>query len=402
MYNNTPRRTMYNTELIYLDNAATSWPKPPEVGHAMMRFLETVGANPGRSAHRLSIEAGRIVDGAREGLAELFGAPDPLRIVFTPNATTAINLALYGLLRPGDHVVTSSIEHNAVMRPLRDLERRSIDVTVVPCDPEGTLQVTALAAALRPRTRLIVLNHASNVCGTLTPVAEVGRLARDRGVLLMVDTAATAGSLPIDLRRDAIDLLAFTGHKGLLGPTGTGGLVIGERVNVERLQPLVRGGTGSRSESEEQPAFLPDAFEGGTPNAVGLAGLEAAVRWILARGINSIRARQVAVTQRLIDGLREIPGITVNGPGDAHRRTGAVSFSIAGVASSDLGLRLDDEHGILSRVGLHCAPAAHRTIGTFPGGTVRLAPGSFTTDAQIEHTLAAVASIARESTEVPE
>ncbi|MFN3763098.1 MAG: aminotransferase class V-fold PLP-dependent enzyme, partial [Anaerolineae bacterium] len=285
--------------MIYLDNAATSWPKPPEVLTAMARFMTEVGANPGRSGHRLSVEAGRIVYAAREAVAQLFNAPDPLRVVFGMNATEGINLALRGLLRPGDHVVTSSMEHNSVMRPLRALEREGVEVTVVPCSPEGMLDPQAVLAAIRPHTRLVVLNHASNVTGTILPVAEVGRALRQiNGPLLVVDAAQSGGAVPIDMQADGIDLLAFTGHKSLYGPTGTGGLIIGERVPLEEFRPLIRGGTGSRSEREEQPDFLPDMCESGTPNAVGLAGLEAGVRWVLEQGVEAIRAHEVALAQR--------------------------------------------------------------------------------------------------------
>lgn len=382
--------------MIYLDNAATSWPKPPGVLEAMARFLTEVGANPGRSGHRLSVEAGRIVYAAREAVAELFHAPDPLRVVFGLNATEGLNLAMRGLLRPGDHVVTSSMEHNSVMRPLRALEREGVEVTVVPCSPEGTLDPQAVLAALRPNTRLVVLNHASNVTGTILPVVEVGRALRQRnGPLLLVDAAQSGGAVPIDMQADGIDLLAFTGHKSLYGPMGTGGLIFGERVPLGEFRPLIRGGTGSRSEQEEQPDFLPDMGESGTPNAVGLAGLEAGVRWVLERGVEAIRAREVELTQHLLDGLREIPGVTVYGPADARRRTAVVSFSIAGMEPSEVGMRLDEEYGILCRVGLHCAPAAHRTIGTFPTGTVRFSLGAFTTRKEVEAALRAVAQLAR-------
>ena len=382
--------------MIYLDNAATSWPKPPQVLAAMARFLTEVGANPGRSGHRLSVEAGRIVYAAREAVAELFHAPDPLRVVFGMNATEGINLALRGLLRPGDHVVTSSMEHNSVMRPLRALEREGVSVTVVPCSPEGFLDPQAVLSALRPETRLVVLNHASNVTGTLLPVAEVGRaLHRMGGPLLLVDAAQSGGAVPINMQADGIDLLAFTGHKSLYGPMGTGGLIIGDRVPLEEFRPLIRGGTGSRSEREEQPDFLPDMCESGTPNAVGLAGLEAGVRWVLERGVEAIRAHEVELTRRLSDGLREIPGVTVYGSQDARLRTAVVSFNIAGMEPSEVGMRLDEEYGIMCRVGLHCAPAAHRTIGTFPAGTVRFALGAFTTREEVDAALRAVARLAR-------
>lgn len=382
---------------IYLDHAATSWPKPPEVVAAMHDFLDRIGANPGRSGHRLSIEAARVVYDAREAVAQLFGAADPLRVVFGLNATEAINLALYGLLRSGDHVVTTGLEHNAVMRPLRDLERRGVEVSVVPCSPQGRLDPAQVAAALRSNTVLIALNHASNVTGTIAPVAEVGRLARRHGALVLIDAAQSGGAVPIEMATDSIDLLAFTGHKSLYGPTGTGGLIIGERVDLDRLRPLKRGGTGSRSEYEEQPSFLPDKYESGTLNAVGLAGLNAAVRWVLARGVTAIRAHEQALCQQLIDGLRAIPGVTVYGPLAAADQTATVSFNVAGRAPSDVGLRLDEEHGMLCRVGLHCAPAAHRTIGTLPGGTVRSALGAFNTADDVARTIAAVRQIAERS-----
>ena len=383
--------------VIYLDNAATSWPKPPGVAEAMVRFLEDVGANPGRSGHRLSIEAGRIVNGVREALAELLGAPDPLRIVFGANATEGLNLALQGLLRPGDHVVTSSVEHNSMMRPLRAMEGEGVSVTVVPCAPDGSLDPSHVEAALRRETALIALLHASNVVGTLLPIAEIGSIARAHDLLLLVDAAASAGACPIDVVRDQIDLLAFTGHKSIYGPTGTGGLVIGDRVDPARLRPLKWGGTGSRSDREEQPNFLPDGYESGTLNVVGLAGLGASVRWLLERSVAAVRSRQVTLIQRLIDGLAYLDGVTVYGTCDARRQAAPVSFNIAGVSPSDVGLRLDEDYGILCRIGLHCAPAAHRTIGTFPRGTVRFALGNFTTEEQIDAAIAAVAELARKA-----
>ncbi len=385
------------SEVIYFDNAATSWPKPPEVVRAMTCFLDEVGANPGRSGHRLSIEAARVVYAAREAVAALFNAPDPLRVVFGHNVTDALNLALSGFLRPGDHVVTSSMEHNSVMRPLRALERDGVAVTVVPCSPEGMLDPLDIESAIRPETAMIALNHASNVVGTLLPAAEVGHIAREHDLLLLVDAAQTAGAYPIDLCADSIDLLAFTGHKALFGPMGTGGLVIGERVDAARLKPLKYGGTGSRSEREEQPEFLPDLCESGTPNAVGLAGLEAGIRWVLARGVDAIRAHEVTLTRRLIIGLTGIGGVTVYGSGDAECQTATVSFNIAGMQPSDVGLRLDEDFGVLCRVGLHCAPAAHRTLGTFPTGAVRFGLSAFNTGDEVDRAVDAVGRLAKDA-----
>ncbi len=381
--------------MIYLDNAATSWPKPSVVLDAVMHAMRDVGANPGRAGHRLANESGRIVYRAREAVAELFGAPDPLRVVFGANVTWALNLALRGLLRPGDHVITSSIEHNSVMRPLRALEREGVALTVVPCAPTGALDPQQVADALRRETTLIALNHASNVVGTVLPVAEMGAIARRHGALLLVDAAQTAGAWPIDFVADGIDLLAFTGHKSLYGPMGTGGLLLGERVDPARVAPLARGGTGSRSELEEQPDFCPDKYEAGTPNVPGLAGLEAGVRWVREQGVAALRRQEAALTQRLIDGLRAIPGVTLYGTGDAARQTATVSFNLAGVPPSEAGLRLDEEFAIMCRIGLHCSPACHRTLGTFPEGTVRFGLGAFTTSNEVDAALDAVRQLER-------
>jgi cysteine desulfurase family protein len=381
--------------MIYLDNAATSWPKPPVVPRTMSDYLEHAGGNPGRSGHRLSIAAARYVYDTREGLAELFCAPDPLRIIFTLNVTHALNLALRGLLRPGDHVVTSSVEHNSVMRPLRELERQGVRLTIARCQSDGTLAVETMRQAVTPGTRLVVVNHASNVMGAILPIAEIAQIAHQAGAFLLVDAAQTAGVLPIDMPAMGIDLLAFTGHKGLQGPPGTGGLIIGPDVEVSKLAPLVRGGTGSRSEFEEQPEELPDRYESGTPNGVGLAGLGAGVRWVLERGVESIRAHELELTTALISGLRSIPGLTVYGPCEPAQCTAVVSCRVEGKRVSEIGLRLDEEFGILCRVGLHCAPAAHKTIGTFREGTVRLAPGPLTTMDDIDATIAAFKELAR-------
>ncbi len=410
--------------MIYFDNAATSWPKPPGVAEAMTRFIDEVGANPGRAAHRQALEAGRIVYSAREAVCELFRAPDPLRLVWCKNATEALNLALRGLLRPGDHVVTSSMEHNSMMRPLRALEGApekhqgaperhlgaperhlgaperhlgGVEVTVVGCSPLGVLDPAEVEVAIQPNTRMVALNHASNVVGTLLPVAEVGAICRERDLLLLVDAAQTGGAYPVDVQADKIDLLGFTGHKSLGGPTGTGGLIVGERVDEAQIDPLIRGGTGSRSEYEVQPDFLPDMCESGTLNVVGLAGLEAGVRWVLERGVDAIRAHEVALTQALIEGLRSIPGAIVYGTLDPELQTATVSFNIDGMAPSLAGLRLDDEYGIGCRVGLHCAPTAHKTLGTYPDGTIRFGLSVFNTAEEVEVALGAVRHLAEEA-----
>jgi cysteine desulfurase / selenocysteine lyase len=381
--------------MIYLDHAATSWPKPALVTQAMAEYLERAGGNPGRSGHRLSIAAGRIVYDAREAIAEVFHAPDPLRIIFTLNATHALNIVLHGLLRAGDRVVTTGMEHNAVMRPLRMLESRGVNLVVVPCAPDGMLDLGAMQRALSVQTRLVVLTHASNVTGTIMPVAEVAQIAHRAGALVLVDAAQTAGIVPIDMPLLGIDLLAFTGHKGLQGPPGTGGLVLNDPVDAVGIDALMQGGTGSNSELEEQPEFLPDKFESGTPNGVGIAGLGAGVNSILEIGVDAIRAHEIELARELIAGLGTIPGVTVYGAAETCKRTATVSFTVAGKRVSEIGLRLDDEFGVLCRVGLHCAPAAHRTIGTFPEGAIRFAPGIKTTANDIRMALRAVEQVAR-------
>jgi len=381
--------------MIYLDNAATSYPKPKEVGQAMLYFLEKVGANPGRSGHRLSIEAGRLLYQTRESLAELLNVIDPLRIIFTLNVTEALNLALKGLLQPGDQVITSSMEHNSVMRPLRELEKRGVEVKVVPCSPQGILDPVDIERAIKKNTKLIVLNHGSNVIGSILPISIVGEIARKHNILFLVDTAQTAGCYPLDIKKDNIDLLAFTGHKALFGPPGTGGLVIGERVDIKKLNPLKVGGTGSWSESEEQPDFLPDIYESGTPNTVGLSGLNEGVRFILKEGVDKIRQHELELTKKLIEGLKEIPEVIVYGEDQVKNRVAVISFNIKDQLPSEVGLRLDEEYNIMSRVGLHCAPAAHKTIGTFPIGTVRFSMSWFNTFEEVEQTILAVRNIAR-------
>jgi cysteine desulfurase/selenocysteine lyase len=379
--------------MIYLDNAATSWPKPPEVLKAMTDVLEHAGGNPGRSGHRLSIAAARVIYDTREEIARFFGIYDPLRVIFTTNATHAINLALMGILKPGDHVVTSSIEHNAVMRPLRRLENRGVRLSIVPCAADGSLDVRDLAKVVDSSTRLVVVTHASNVVGTLLPITEIASIAHHSGALLLVDTAQTTGAIPVDMQAMGIDLLAFTGHKELQGPPGIGGLVIADDVDASQIEPLICGGTGSRSEFEEQPDALPDKFESGTANLAGIAGLGAGLKWITEKGVGEIRGHLKKLSQVLIDGLSGLPKVKIYGTLDPERSVAIISFTLTGKRVSEIGMRLDEEYGILSRVGLHCAPAAHRTIGSFPEGTVRLVPGVCTTVDDVREAIQAIAEV---------
>jgi cysteine desulfurase / selenocysteine lyase len=381
--------------MIYLDNAATSWPKPHRVIEAMVDALESAGGNPGRSGHRLSIAAARVVYDTREELARFFGVQDPLRVIFTANATQAINTALYGILKPGDCVVTSSMDHNAVRRPLRYLEKHGIQVITVPCTADGSLNVSEMVRSINPATRLVIITHASNIIGTVLPVTEIALAAHQAGALLLVDAAQTAGVLPIDMTAMGIDLLAFPGHKELLGPPGIGGLIIADKIDVTYVEPLIRGGTGSRSESEEQPDDLPDKYESGTANLVGIAGLGAGLRVINERGLTQIQEHYQNLNRILLEDLAVIPGIRIYGINDAERTVAVTSFTAAGHRVSEIGLRLDEEYGILSRVGLHCAPAAHQTIGTFPEGTVRLSPGFFTTVEDIKEAIRGISEVCK-------
>ena len=358
----------------------------------MSDYLTHAGGNPGRSGHRLSIAAGRVIYNTREAVAELLGVTDPLRIVFTNNATEAINLVLHGLLQPGDRVVTTGVEHNAVMRPLVALRRRGVDVVVAPGTPEGVVQPQELAAAITPGTRLVVAAHASNVSGAVLQLSEVVAAAHKVGAELLVDAAQTVGSVPLAVDAMGIDYLAFSGHKGLLGPPGTGGLAVGPHVNAATLSPLVYGGTGSRSESLEQPLFLPDRFESGTPNGVGLAGLGAGVRYVMERGVEAILAHEQELRGILCSGLAGISGVTIYGP-PSNVATGVLSFTVKGKRVSEIAQRLDEDHGVLCRVGLHCAPAAHSTIGTFPEGTIRFAAGPYVTADEVEQAVVAVQKV---------
>ncbi len=377
--------------MIYLDNAATSWPKPETVYREMDRFYREFGANPGRSGHRMALTAERKIEETRHLLAQLFNASRPNRIIFTLNATDALNMAIKGTVRPGDHVVTSMIEHNSVSRPLLGLERRKAAVTRVRPDQNGFVQVEEIEKALRPETRLIALTHASNVLGTIQPARQVGRLARERGILFLLDAAQTAGALPVDAVADCVDLLAFPGHKSLLGPTGTGGLYVGERADVGVWR---EGGTGAESASAEQPAELPHRLEAGTPNVAGIAGLCEGLKFITEKGMDAILAHERRLLAALIEGLQGDERFTLYGSPDVNRRMPTLALNIKGWEPTEVGAILDQQFGIAVRTGLHCAPTTHQVLGAYPAGTVRLSPGYFNTPEQIEQTISALKQIA--------
>ncbi|NLK51186.1 MAG: aminotransferase class V-fold PLP-dependent enzyme [Syntrophomonadaceae bacterium] len=381
--------------MIYLDNAATSWPKPEGVYQAVDDCLRHRGGNPGRGGHRLSLQAGRIILETRELLAQLFNITDSARIIFTGNVTEALNLALKGFLRAGDHLILTSMEHNAVVRPAYRLQDTGVEQTIIPCSREGRLDLATLAKNLRANTRLICVNHASNVTGTIQPIEAIGELAASKGIPLLVDCAQTAGILPIDVVKNKISLLAFTGHKGLFGPQGTGGLYIGKEID---LQPLKEGGTGSKSEVFVQPEELPDRFESGTPNTPGIAGLGAGIKFVLQEGLERIRKHEQALTRQIIEGLRRLEGVTRYGPNDLEEQTAVVSLNLEGWEAGELSYVLDQVFDIAVRSGLHCAPLAHATIDTLETGTLRISPGYFNTPAEIEVLLEALYSLVREKT----
>jgi len=372
---------------IYLDNAATSYPKPESVYRLVEHAMKNVGASPGRASHRLAREALAIVEATRKKVAEIFGVPDAARVLFTKNATESINLVLKGWLRPGDRVVTSSIEHNAVMRPLRRLSEMGVMVEITPCDATGQLDPTDLKKRLSPPPRLVVLTHASNVNGALQPLEEIAGLCREGGAPLLLDAAQTGGIQPIDAGKWNLGMLACSGHKSLLGPPGVGILYL--RPDLE-VAPLIEGGTGSFSEQDIQPEGCPDRYESGTQNLPGIAGLAAGIEFIQERGMANIREHELALASMLEDGLEKFPALQLFKP--KVRGTSAVSFRVAGLNPADLAFLLDQGFDIAVRSGLHCAPMAHRTLGSFPEGTVRVSPGPFTTEAEIEQFLRAISS----------
>lgn len=375
---------------IYLDNAATTFPKPDSVYLAVEHALRDIGVGPGRGGYKRGIAASRLVFETRELLASFFAIKDSTRLVFTHNATEALNLAVNGLLRPGDHVVSTTMEHNALVRPLHAAEGRGVEVTWVTADRHGFVSTDKIAAAMRPSTKLVALSHCSNVTGTIQPVEEIGNLTRKSGVLLLIDAAQSAGYIPIDVNKLNIDLLAAPGHKGLLGPQGTGFLYMAENVD---LMPLIVGGTGSFSSELGQPDVLPERYESGTMNTPGIAGLKAGIEFILETGLERIRQKETMLVSQLLYGLSDFAGVTLYGPEKHSQSGGVVSFTVDGNDPATIGFRLDSDYDVSVRVGLHCAPLAHKTIGTYPGGTIRVSPGYFNSEEDIGAFLGAMRTI---------
>ena len=384
-------------EKRYLDNAATTFPKPPEVAEAVAAYITGLGSNINRGCYGTAYEAENMVYETREMLCRLFHGPDCKNVIFTKNVTESLNVLLKGLLQPGDHVLVSSMEHNAVMRPLVQLEKTGVSFSRIPCGKTGELQLDAMEGLLQPNTRAVVLTHASNVCGTVLPLEQVGAFCKEHGLLFIADTAQTAGVLDLDMEKMSMDALAFTGHKGLLGPQGIGGFVIRDEL-AERIEPLLSGGTGSVSHTEEVPTFLPDRFEPGTLNLPGIAGLRAGLLWLERTGIANVRAHEAALTARFLERLTPLEAeglIRIIGRRDTEHRTGVVSIQTVDLDQATAAFELDSEYGIQTRVGLHCAPSAHKTLGTYPTGTIRFSFGWRNTAEDADAAVTALEEICR-------
>lgn len=379
-------------EVIYFDNAATSWPKPKQVLNAMEYYLGEIGGSPGRSGHRMSISASRLIEEARESVGNVFNFFDTSRIIFTKNVTEALNICIFSLLKPGDHAITSSTEHNSVMRPLRHLEKTGVSLSIVKCNSDGTLNPEEILKEIKGNTKLVVLTHASNVTGTILLVEKVASICKEKNIPLLVDCAQTAGAVPmnIDLEKFNNCIMAFTGHKSLFGPTGTGGMCIGSNIN---LSPLICGGTGSKSDKDNQPEFLPDQLESGTINVIGLAGLKAGIDFLLKEGISKIRKHEKELVNAFINGATYIKGVKIYGTKNPEKQAGLVSFNIENMSPSIIGLILDRKYSIMCRIGLHCNPNAHKTDGTFPDGTIRFSFSYFNTIEQVEKSISALKEI---------
>ena len=387
---------------IYLDNASTTFPKPQVVADAVYQYITHAGTNISRGTCATSSES--LVYTTRELLCEFFGAEDSKNVIFTKNVTESLNIVIKGLLRGGDHVLVSAMEHNAVMRPLQQIGTEltadnapadAITFSRIPCDAEGALRLDALPQRIRPNTKAIIMTHASNVCGTVQPLAEVGSFCQKHGLRFIVDSAQSAGILPLNMQELHIDALAFTGHKGLLAPQGIGGLLLREHI-IDEISPLIVGGTGSLSHTERTPRFLPDKFEAGTLNLPGIAGLQAALTWLKQQGIDKIRTHELTLTQQFLDGLRQLEAqglLRIVGKQNCNERLGVVSIATERMDIAELAFILADKYAIATRVGLHCAPHAHKTLGTYPTGTLRFSFGWHNTDAEVSTALHALSEV---------
>ena len=371
---------------IYLDQASTTYPKPECVAAAVYEYMTGNGSNINRGCYENAYDTEDIVLETRELLCELFDGPDCKNVIFTKNVTESLNIVLKGFLKPGDHILTSSMEHNAVMRPLRQLENEGVSFDRIPCDKEGTLLIEEMESLLKKNTKAVVMMHASNVCGTLLPLKEAGAFCKEHGLKFIVDCAQSAGVFPISMREMHIDALCFTGHKGLYGPQGIGGFILQEEM-IEQITPLLSGGTGSISHTEEIPKFMPDRFEPGTMNLPGIFGLHAALEWLAETGMENIHYKERTLTELFLKKIKELDisgeKISIIGKENVDERTAVVSIQTPERDVSEVAYLLDKNYGIMTRVGLHCAPSAHKTLGTYPTGTIRFSFGYFNTEEEV-------------------
>ena len=383
-------------DYIYLDNASTSFPKAPTVATAMSDYITNRGININRGSYSLAYDVEDIIYTTRQRLNTLFNGHDPSHVVFTQNVTMSLNMVIKGLLKAGDHVLVSSMEHNAVMRPLTQLLDKGITFDIIPCDKTGSIQLESMDSLIRPNTVAMIINHASNVCGTIQPLESIGPICKAHNLQFIVDAAQTAGVIPIDVKACHIDALCFTGHKGLLGPQGIGGIILTKEM-AQTLTPLIAGGTGSFSHLETMPTHMPDAFEAGTLNLPGIIGLNEGLAYIESQGMENIHNHELALTQSFLEGLQSIDGINIVGKQNIQDRTAVVSITIDGMDPASIAYELESTYHIMTRVGLHCAPRAHQTLRTYPEGTVRFSFGYANTHKDVESTLSALNTIVKSS-----
>ena len=381
---------------IYLDNASTTFPKAPTVATAMSDYITNRGININRGSYALAYDVEDIIYTTRQRLHPLFNGHDPAHVIFTQNVTMSLNMVIKGLLKAGDHVLVSSMEHNAVMRPLTQLLNKGITFDIIPCDKTGSIQLESMDSLIRPNTVAMIINHASNVCGTIQPLESIGSICKAHNLQFIVDAAQTAGVIPIDVKACHIDALCFTGHKGLLGPQGIGGIILTKEM-AQNLTPLIAGGTGSFSHLETMPTHMPDAFESGTLNLPGIIGLNEGLAYIESQGMENIHNHELALTQAFLEGLQSIDGINIVGKQNIQDRTAVVSITIDGMDPANIAYELESTYHIMTRVGLHCAPRAHQTLRTYPEGTVRFSFGYANTHKDVESALSALNTIVKSS-----
>ena len=381
---------------IYLDNASTTFPKAPTVATAMSDYITNRGININRGSYALAYDVEDIIYTTRQRLHTLFNGQDPAHVIFTQNVTMSLNMVIKGLLKAGDHVLVSSMEHNAVMRPLTQLLDKGITFDIIPCDKMGSIQLESMDSLIRPNTVALIINHASNVCGTIQPLESIGSICKTHNLQFIVDAAQTAGVIPIDVKACHIDALCFTGHKGLLGPQGIGGIILTKEM-AQNLTPLIAGGTGSFSHLETLPTHMPDAFESGTLNLPGIIGLNEGLAYIESQGMENIHNHELVLTQSFLEGLQSIDGINIVGKQNIQDRTAVVSITIDGMDPASIAYELESTYHIMTRVGLHCAPRAHQTLGTYPEGTVRFSFGYANTHKDVESALSALNTIVKSS-----